>query len=299
MGGGQPGGARAGAAATLACVRAVVGGQRRAAFNPAGGLHHAQRARASGFCIHADLVVGIRAALDAGIHRVLYVDYDVHHGDGVEAAFAADPRVLTISLHETPEVRFPGTGFAHDRGHGAGLGYAINVPLAPFTADDAWLAAIRAVVVPAARAYRPELIVSQHGADPHFTDPLASLRVTTQAMAAAATITRDLADELCGGRWVATGGGGYQPYTVLPRAWFWVWTIVAGRELPARIDAGWRAAWGSAPGRRCRWCGPTSRRTTRAAGPRRRSTQSWWHGSWTAGSPARPEFHRTAVGRKS
>jgi acetoin utilization protein AcuC len=229
--------------ATLACVRSVVRGEARAAFNPAGGLHHAMPARASGFCIYSDLVVAIRAALAHGLARVLYVDFDVHHGDGVQAAFEDEPRVLKISFHETPEVLFPGTGFAHERGTGKGLGYTIDVPLASFTADAAWLDAIRRVLVPAARAFRPELIVSQHGCDPHFSDPLANLQVTVQAMAEAAQITRDLADELCAGRWLATGGGGYRPYTVIPRAWSWVWAIVAGKELPAAIDAEWRASW--------------------------------------------------------
>ncbi len=229
--------------ATLACVRTVLSGEARAGFNPAGGLHHAMHARATGFCVYNDLVAGIHAALRAGVARVLYVDFDVHHGDGVQAAFEDDPRVLTVSFHETPEVLFPGTGYVHEHGVGAGLGYTLNVPLASFTADEAWLNAIRDVLVPAARAFLPELIVSQHGCDPHFSDPLANLRVTTQAMAEAAKITRALADELCAGRWVATGGGGYRPHTVIPRAWSWVWAILADKQLPAAIDEGWRTAW--------------------------------------------------------
>lgn len=229
--------------ATLSCVRAVMTGAACAAFQPAGGLHHAMARRASGFCVYDDLVAGIRLARTLGARRVLYVDFDVHHGDGVQAAFWEDPDVLTVSFHETPETLFPGTGYAHERGSGAGLGACINVPLPSGTGAAAWLAAVRDVLPPAARAFRPDLVVSQHGCDPHASDPLANLRVTTQAMAAAAETTRDLARELCEGRWVATGGGGYRPYTVIPRVWSWVWCIVSGRPVPARIDEEWRRVW--------------------------------------------------------
>ncbi|HLU40669.1 MAG TPA: acetoin utilization protein AcuC [Planctomycetota bacterium] len=231
------------AGGTLCCVRAVLSGERRAAFHPAGGLHHAMRAQASGFCIYNDLVVGIAEALRLGAERVLYVDFDVHHGDGVQAAFEDDPRVLTISFHETPLALFPGTGFAEETGRGKGRGTVINVPLPSYTDSAGWLAAVRRVLPEAARRFRPDLIVSQHGCDTHATDPLATLRVDVQTMAEAAGLTRALADELCDGRWVATGGGGYRPYTVLPRVWAWVWAILAGRRLPEHLDEGWRNDW--------------------------------------------------------
>lgn len=242
--------ASAAVGATLACVRAVAMGEARAALNTAGGLHHAMRARASGFCVYDDLVAGIRSAQQLGLARVLYVDLDVHHGDGVQAAFYDDPSVLTYSIHESPESLFPGTGFAHERGVGAGLGACVNVPLPAYTDAATWLAALRDTLPAAARAFRPDLIVSQHGCDPHFSDPLANLQVTTQAMAEGCKLVRRLADELCGGRWVATGGGGYQPYTVIPRAWSWLWCVLADRPLPERIDAGWRAEWGGRSGQR-------------------------------------------------
>jgi acetoin utilization protein AcuC len=243
IGEGQHAAAAAIAGATLGCVREVMAGRAAQAFNPAGGLHHAMPARASGFCVYNDLVIGIRAARALGAERVLYADFDVHHGDGVQAAFWTDPNVMTISFHETPDVRWPFTGYVGELGEGAARGTKINVPLASHTADASWLEAVHAVLVPAARRFRPDLIVSQHGCDPHFEDPLAELELTTRPMYEAARLTLELATELCGGRWVATGGGGYQPYRVIPRAWALVWMAMTGQRVPAEVDAGWRAAW--------------------------------------------------------
>jgi acetoin utilization protein AcuC len=236
-------GASAVAGASLACARAVMEGRALRAFNSTGGLHHAMPGSASGFCIYNDLVVAIREARRLGADRVLYVDFDVHHGDGVEFAFRDDPHVLTISFHETPEVRWPGTGWVGDVGVGEGLGFAVNAPLASYSDDESWLSCVRQVLVATARAFRPDLIVSQHGCDPHIWDPLAELHLTTRAFARAAEVTRELADELCGGRWVATGGGGYQPLLVIPRAWAMVWCVVSGREIPGEVDSQWIAAW--------------------------------------------------------
>src|SRR5262249_8064063 len=218
-------------------------GNARAAFNPAGGLHHAMPDRAAGFCLYNDLAVGICRARARGVERVLYVDFDVHHGDGVEWTFRRDPSVLTLSFHETPEVRYPGTGFVTDLGEGAGRGYALNVPLQPGTADDSFLECVEQVLLPAARAFRPQLIVSQHGCDTHRDDPLARRECTPASSDGAARRTRALADELCDGRWVATGGGGYRPLHVIPRAWTMVWAAMSGRPLPAQIDPEWRRRW--------------------------------------------------------
>jgi acetoin utilization protein AcuC len=240
---GQHEAAAAAAGATLACTRAVLEGRASAAFNSTGGLHHAMPHGAAGFCLYNDLAIAIADARRRGAARVLYVDFDVHHGDGVEYAFRADPTVLTISFHETPEVRFPFTGAVEDRGEGPGRGYAINVPLHPGTDDASWLEAVERVLVPAARAFGPDLIVSQHGCDTHREDPLATLECTTRSMHRAAEVTRDLALEVCQGRWVATGGGGYQPYRVIPRAWSMVWSVMSGRPLPPRIDLGWQERW--------------------------------------------------------
>ncbi|MCC6671927.1 MAG: acetoin utilization protein AcuC [Planctomycetes bacterium] len=245
---GQHEAAAAVAGATLACVRAVLAGTTLRAFNPAGGLHHAFADRASGFCLYNDLVLGIRAARAGGMARVLYVDYDVHHGDGVEAAFAGDPTVMTISFHQDPDTLFPGTGRIEDLGQGSARGTKVNVPLAPGTGDASWLAAVEALLPPLAERFRPELVVTQHGCDTHWSDPLAQLQLTTGAMLEAARLTRAVADRHCGGRWVATGGGGYQPYRVLARAFAMVWLVMSDRPVPERIDEGWLAAWSARSG---------------------------------------------------
>ena len=244
---GQHAAAAAVVGATVACVRAIADGTTVRAFQPSGGLHHAMRRAASGFCIYNDLVVAIRVAQQLGFRRVAYLDLDVHHGDGVERAFEDDPTVLTVSWHETPRTRWPGTGAVTDRGRGAGVGSVVNVPLEPRTDDAGWLAAIDAVL-PIVERFRPDLIVSQHGCDPHVEDPLADLAVSTRGFLGAAQRVRALADRVCGGRLVATGGGGYQPVRVLARAWAIVWAVLAGRELPERIDSEWLRRWQPAGG---------------------------------------------------
>src|ERR1700729_3426758 len=155
------------AGATLAAAAAMWTGQAAHGVNVAGGLHHAMRRSASGFCVYNDPAIAIRWLLEQGAQRIAYVDIDVHHGDGVEAAFYHDPRVLTISLHEHPATLFPGTGLATEIGAGDGRGYAVNMPLPAFTGDAGWLRAFDAVVPPLLRAFRPELLVSQHGCDSH------------------------------------------------------------------------------------------------------------------------------------
>lgn len=239
---GQHQAAAAACGATLACVDAVLDGTCNAAFNPAGGLHHAMPHSAAGFCLYNDLAIGIRRALQRGASRVLYVDFDVHHGDGVEWTFRRDPQVLTISFHETPDVRYPGTGRVTDVGEGPGRGFALNVPLEPGTADASFLECVERVLLPAAAAFRPDLVVSQHGCDTHREDPLATLECTTRKDHGCAVLARAAAEH-CGGRWVATGGGGYQPVRVLPRAFGLVWSVLADRPVHDPIDAGFRQRW--------------------------------------------------------
>jgi acetoin utilization protein AcuC len=230
------------AGATLAAAEAVWQGRARRAVNIAGGLHHAMRARASGFCVYNDPAVAIARLLDLGAERVAYVDVDVHHGDGVQAAFYTDPRVLTISLHETPLTLFPGTGFPEETGGAGAEGMAVNVALPPGTPDTGWLRAFHAVVPSVLRAYRPEILVTQCGADSHRLDPLADLRLSVDGQRASYLALRGLADELCEGRWVATGGGGYALVEVVPRAWTHLLAIASGDPLdPATpTPPGWR-----------------------------------------------------------
>jgi acetoin utilization protein AcuC len=229
---------------SLRAVEAILRGEVEHAFHPGGGLHHAMRGRASGFCIYNDPALAISAARRAGL-RVLYVDLDVHHGDGVQAIHYRDPGVLTFSIHESGRTLFPGTGFEDELGEGVAAGTSVNLPLEASTGEGPWLAGIRAVVPSLAAAFGPDLIVSQHGADSHAWDPLAHLRVTTTAMGEAARLVDELAHRHAGGRWLATGGGGYDVYRVVPRTWTLTWLAGAHREAPATINPGWRERWAS------------------------------------------------------
>jgi acetoin utilization protein AcuC len=217
--------------ATLAAARAVYEGRAVHAVNVAGGLHHAMPAAASGFCVYNDPAVAIAWLLAQGVQRVAYVDIDVHHGDGVQAVFYDDPRVLTISLHQSGRTLFPGTGFPDETGGPHADGYAVNVALPPGTNDAGWLRAFHAVVPPLLRAFEPEILVSQHGCDSHLLDPLAQLALTVDGQRAAHAALHDLAHEVAGGRWVAVGGGGYALAQVVPRTWTHLLAIAAGAPI--------------------------------------------------------------------
>jgi acetoin utilization protein AcuC len=217
--------------ATLAAAEAVWSGAATRAANISGGLHHAMPDRASGFCVYNDPAVAIARLLELGAERIAYVDVDVHHGDGVQEVFYADPRVLTVSLHETPLALFPGTGFPDETGGPGAEGSAVNVALPPGTGDTGWLRAFHAVVPSVLRAFGPQVIISQCGADGHRLDPLADLRLTVDGQRESYLAMRALADELCGGRWVVTGGGGYALVEVVPRAWAHLLAIVTGEPL--------------------------------------------------------------------
>ena len=231
------------AGGTLAAARAVWEGAALHAGNVAGGLHHAMRASASGFCVYNDPAIAIAWLLEAGAKRIAYVDVDVHHGDGVQAAFYDDPRVLTISLHEHPATLFPGTGLASETGAGEGRGYAVNVALPAGTGDAGWLRAFDAVVPPLLAAFGPEVLVSQHGCDTHRLDPLAHLALSVDAQRRACVMMHALAHSLAGGRWVLVGGGGYQRVQVVPRTWTHLLGVAADRPVdPATATPdGWRA----------------------------------------------------------
>ncbi len=195
--------------------------------------------RAAGFCVYNDCAVAISWLLDHGFERIAYVDVDVHHGDGPQAIFYDDPRVLTISIHESGEYLFPGTGSVDERGAGEAEGTKVNVPLEPSTGDDGWLGAFRAVVPPLVRAWRPDVLVTQLGCDTHHTDPLAHLRLTTRAYREAAGELHELAHDAAGGRWLATGGGGYQWARVVPRAWALYFAEMIEAELPEHLPESW------------------------------------------------------------
>src|SRR3954452_1686388 len=199
-------------------------------------------ASASGFCIYNDPAIAIAWLLEQGVDRVAYVDIDVHHGDGVQAAFWNDPRVMTVSLHETPACLFPGTGFPTETGGPDALGTAVNVALPPGTGDSGWLRAFHAVVPQVLAAHQPQVLLTQHGCDSHTHDPLADLDLSLDGPRASYLALADLADELCEGRWVSTGGGGYAVLHVVPRAWTHLLAIVGGTPVDPSTPtpADWR-----------------------------------------------------------
>ncbi|MDQ6650678.1 MAG: acetoin utilization protein AcuC [Actinomycetota bacterium] len=218
--------------ASVEAARAVHSGEVQHAVSIAGGLHHAMAASAAGFCVYNDVAVAIAWLLEQGVQRVAYVDVDVHHGDGVQAAYYADPRVLTISLHESGETLWPGTGFPEETGSGDADGMSVNVALPAGTTDLGWLRAFHAVVPPLLKAFAPQVLVTQHGCDSHRTDPLANLALTVDGQRASYAALHALAHRVCGGRWVALGGGGYQLSRVVPRAWAHLLAEAAGVPLP-------------------------------------------------------------------
>jgi acetoin utilization protein AcuC len=230
------------AGGSIAAATAILAGETEHAFNPGGGLHHAMAARASGFCIYNDVALGVATARDAG-HRVLYLDFDVHHGDGTQALFWDDPHVLTFSIHETGQALFPGSGFVDETGGPSAPGTAVNVPLDPYSGDASWWAAVERAVPPLANAFRPTFLVTQHGCDSHAWDPLAHLRVTTASYARAVALADTLAHEYCEGRWLATGGGGYDAYRVVPRSWSLVWLAQAHAAIPDTTPPDWGTRW--------------------------------------------------------
>lgn len=229
------------AGSTLAAARAVWEGRAPRALSLAGGMHHAMADRASGFCVLNDVAVAIAALLDAGAERVAYVDLDAHHGDGVERIFWDDPRVLTVSVHQHPGTLFPGTGYAQDIGGPRARGMAVNVALQPETGDAAWLRVLDAVVPPLLEEFEPQILITQHGCDSHALDPLAQLAVSVDAQRRAALLMSELATAHAGGRWVATGGGGYEIVSVVPRVWANLAAVVADR--PLALDAAVPEAW--------------------------------------------------------
>ena len=217
--------------ATLEAARRVWSGQALHAANICGGLHHAMADQASGFCVYNDPAIAIAWLLDNGAERIAYVDIDVHHGDGVQAAFYNDPRVLTISLHETPQTCFPGTGQPSESGGRGAEGTSVNVALPPGTSDAGWLRAFHAIVPPAVTEFGADVLVSQHGCDSHMDDPLAHLMLSVDGQRAAHVALHQLAHDVCAGRWVVTGGGGYEVVNVVPRTWTHLLAVVGGAPV--------------------------------------------------------------------
>jgi len=228
------------AGGTCRALDGVLAGEWTTAFAPAGGLHHAHRDRAAGFCVYNDCAIAVaKATAETPGLRVAYVDIDAHHGDGVEAAFYDRADVLTLSVHESGRYLFPGTGASRDVGEGEGRGFAINLPMPPHAGDAEYALALENVIAPAVRAYRPDVIVAQLGADGLASDPLAHLRLTVAGHARLAAGLVELAGELCDGRLAATGGGGYDAFSGTPRAWACAMALLLGTGIPDTLPQRW------------------------------------------------------------
>lgn len=228
--------------ASIAAARAIHDGSALHAVNIAGGLHHSMPANASGFCVYNDVAVAIAWLLDHGVERIGYVDVDVHHGDGVQEIFYNDPRVMTVSLHESGKTLFPGSGRHTEIGGPSAHGTTVNIALPAGTDDDGWLRAFDAIVPKVLRKFAPQVLVSQQGCDSHRDDPLAHLRLTLEGQRASYLRLHELAHELCDGRWLATGGGGYDWVDVVPIAWAHLTAIAAGSPIPPEtpVPNDWR-----------------------------------------------------------
>ncbi len=217
--------------ATLLAAELVANKSVDAAFNISGGLHHAAAGHASGFCVFNDPALAIHLFLRRGL-RVVYIDVDAHHGDGVQEAFFDDDRVLTISVHESGRYLFPGTGFVGELGAGRARGYSVNLPLFPYTGDEVYLDAFRQIVPPLVRAFAPDVLVTQLGIDSYHSDPLTHLQLTTTGFV---EVVREFA--ALGIPWLAMGGGGYDLMAVA-RAWTLAYGEMLGVEWPDTLPRG-------------------------------------------------------------
>ncbi|WP_418303744.1 acetoin utilization protein AcuC [Neomicrococcus aestuarii] len=224
------------AGGSIAAAREIIAGTAQHVVNFAGGLHHAAVAKASGFCIYNDAALAIQELLDHGFERVLYIDVDAHHGDGTEQIFWNDPRVMTISLHESGVSLFPGTGFANETGGPDALGTAVNIAVPSRTSDAGWLRAFHSIVPQITEQFEPQVIVSQHGCDAHAHDDLTNLRLSVDAQRQNMLDIAELAKRFSNDRWIATGGGGYNVIEVVPRAWTHLMAIAGGQPIPLRTE---------------------------------------------------------------
>lgn len=225
---------------SIEAARRVYAGELDYAFNMAGGLHHALPNRASGFCIYNDPAVAIAWLLNRGVDRIVYIDTDAHHGDGVQWIFYDDPRVMTISIHESGKYLFPGTGDIEEIGRDKARGTSINVPLEPGASDADVLLALDEAALPLARQFKPDMLVLQHGCDTHRLDPLTHLECTMDVFHQIGVRERDLARDLTGGRAISGGGGGYAFREVVPRAWTSTFAAYCDIDLPQELPRAWR-----------------------------------------------------------
>lgn len=229
---------------SLTAVDAVLDGNFYHAFNVGGGLHHGFNRRASGFCIYNDGAVAIKYIRQKYDLKVLYVDTDAHHGDGVQWAFYDDPKVCTFSIHETGRYLFPGTGNVNERGIKEGHGYSFNLPIDAFTENESFLHGYESAFREIVAFFKPDVIVTQNGADAHCYDPLTHLCATMDIYERIPELAHALAHHYCNGKWIALGGGGYDIWRVVPRAWAQVWNVMkTGKATAGNIPASWLEKW--------------------------------------------------------
>jgi len=223
--------------ASLVAAELVASGQVDVAFNISGGLHHAAPNHASGFCVFNDVVIAILSLVRRGL-RVVYVDIDAHHADGVQNAFYESERVLNISLHEWGRYLFPGTGGVNEIGKGVGTGYTVNLPFFPYTDDQVYLWAFTEIVPPLVQRFEPDILVTQLGCDTHYLDPLTHFMLTTEGYT---TVVKEL--KRLAPKWIALGGGGYE-MGVVASAWTLAYGVMAEHDWPDEIPAAFQQRYG-------------------------------------------------------
>lgn len=229
---------------TLTAVDQVMTGKALHALHLGGGLHHGFKGKASGFCIYNDSSVAIKYLQEKYHARVLYVDTDAHHGDGVQWSFYDDPNVCTLSIHETGRYLFPGTGNVNERGQGKGYGFSFNIPVDAFTEDDSWLDAYKSSLSEVAEFFKPDVILTQNGADSHYLDPLTHLSATMKIYREIPKLAHEIAHKYCDGKWIAVGGGGYDIWRVVPRAWSLVWLeMIENSNCYGSLPQDWIDEW--------------------------------------------------------
>lgn len=214
--------------ASLQAASLVENGEVDIAFNISGGLHHAMTSRASGFCYVNDIAIAILSLLKKG-KRVAYIDIDAHHGDGVQEAFYTSDKVLTISIHETGRMLFPGTGFENETGKNEGEGYSVNIPMPPSSDDELLVSVFNEIVPPLIEKFRPDIVVTQLGVDGFSSDPLTHLNYTNNGYCEVVKKIKEISP-----KWVALGGGGYDIANVA-KAWTLAWAIMNEVEIPDDI----------------------------------------------------------------
>jgi len=231
---------------TLLGAELIMQGETDNVLNMSGGLHHAFQGKAAGFCIYNDCSVAIAYLRKKYDIKVLYIDTDAHHGDGVQWAFYDDPNVFTYSIHETGRYLFPGTGHITEKGDGAGYGYSLNLPLDAFTQDESWLECFRDGLDEVIEFFQPDFIISQHGCDAHFYDPMTHLAASMNIYIEIPKLIKQAANKYSKGRWLAVGGGGYDIWRVVPRAWSIIWMVM--NDIPIvqqSIPQEWKVKWAS------------------------------------------------------